>query len=272
MGLVAAFGTLPAQLAVLGCFLSVVGGLFLAYLDQEEERERRRNEAVESVSVPLALASDPEVYALYRSMCSGLTAVANRPGGILRDAAVQKLASVTDQVSALAAGKVVFSLTEEWRTVYERLLRSPELVRYRSVAWVQSREYWQDSPGTQSMQANFAAAARGVLAERIAILPPHLWKATEPRPVPEIDDWLSLQQRNGVRVLLAREAEVAREPDLLQDFGIYGTVAVGIQELDDHARTLRFTLETAPEALKAAESRWQRLQLYARPFGAEGGR
>ncbi|MBY0461070.1 MAG: hypothetical protein K2V38_27425, partial [Gemmataceae bacterium] len=86
------------------------------------------------------------------------TSVANRLDGILRDTAVQKLASVAEQVTALAAGRVVFARTEEWRTVYERLLRSPDLVRYRSVAWVQSREYWQDSPGRQSMTANFEAA------------------------------------------------------------------------------------------------------------------
>jgi threonine/homoserine/homoserine lactone efflux protein len=53
MGLVAAFGALPAQLAMLGCFVSIVGGLFLAYLGQEDERDRQRNAAIESLSVPV---------------------------------------------------------------------------------------------------------------------------------------------------------------------------------------------------------------------------
>ena len=217
--------------------------------------------------MPLSLASDPEVYGLYRSLCSGLAAVANRPRGILRDAAVQKVASVTEQVGALAAGQIVFAQTEEWRTVYERLLRSPDLAWYRSVAWVQTRDYWQDSPGRQSMRANFEAAARGVVVERIAIVPPHLWNAAQRGPDPELRHWLAEQQRNGVRVLIANQTELAREPALLEDFGIYGAVAVGIQELDERSRTLRFTLATDPETIRSAEHRWQRLLLYARPLG-----
>jgi len=42
MALVAAFGPLPAQVAVLGALVSILAGLFLSYLEQEEERDRRR--------------------------------------------------------------------------------------------------------------------------------------------------------------------------------------------------------------------------------------
>ena len=231
MGLVATFGTLPTQLAMLGCFISVVGGLFLAYLGQEDDRERQRNAAIESLSAPLALASDPELFRLYRSLCEGLTAVARQPAGVLRDAAVQKLASVAEQVTGLAAGKVVFALTEGWRTVYERLLRSPGLRAYRSVAWVQTLDYWQDSPGRQSMRVNFEAVARGVAIERTVILPDKLWRPGAALPRPEILPWIEEQHDRGVRVALVRESEAGREPDLLADVGIYGTWAVGLQEL-----------------------------------------
>lgn len=132
-------------------------------------------------------------------------------------------------------------------------------MHYRSVVWVQSRDYWQESSGWPSMAANFEAAAHGVIVERIEILSAHLWKGSESRPVPEIDDCLAQQQHQGIRVRLGRETEVAHEPELLQDFGISGTIAEGIQELDGPARALRFTLETAPGAINGAEGRWQRI-------------
>ncbi len=45
MALVSAFGPLPAQLAVLGSFVSILGGLFLSYLAQDDQRERQRADA-----------------------------------------------------------------------------------------------------------------------------------------------------------------------------------------------------------------------------------
>ena len=266
MGLVAAFGTLPAQLAVLGSFVSVVGGLFIAYLDQEGERERRRNAAIENLSVPLALAADPELFKLYRSLCAGLTTVASQPDGIIREAAVQKVASLAEQVADLAAGEVVFSQTEGWRTLYEKLLLSPGLKTYRSVAWVQTREYWQDAPGQQSMRVNFEAVARGVQIERVVILPDSLWPAGELLPDFSLLPWLENQHEHGIRLALVREAEAARESDLILDMGIYGTRAVGVQELDEQSRTLRFTLHIDSQEVRVAEDRWRRLALYAVPF------
>lgn len=266
MGLVGAFGTLPAQLAMLGCFVSIVGGLFLSYLGQEDERERRRNTAIECLSAPLTLASDPELFRLYRSLCDGLTAVSRQPEGVLRDASVQKLASIAEQVTSLASGKVVFALTEGWRTVYERLLLSPNLHTYRSVAWVQTPEYWQDPPGRQSMQVNFEAADRAVRIERVVILPDQLWPERAQLPLAAILPWVEEQHDHGLFVSLVRESEAAREPDLLADMGIYGTRAVGVQELDENSRTLRFTLNLDPQAVRAAEDRWRRLTLYAVSF------
>jgi hypothetical protein len=266
MGLVAAFGTPAAQLAMEGCFVSVFGGLFLAYMGQDEERERQRNTVLESLSTPLALAADPELFQIYQSLCEGLKAVARQPEGILRDTAVQKLVSVTGQVADLATGRIEFFLTEGWRTVYEHLLLSPKLWVYRSVAWVHTPDYWQDAPGRQSMQVNFQAVARGVSIERVLILPKNLWPAGASLPVPAILPWIEEQHRRGLRVSLVRESDAAREPDLLADIGIYGTEAVGEQELDEHSRTLRFTLSLDPQTVRVAEDRWRRLALYATPF------
>ncbi len=266
MGLVAAFGPPSAQFAMLGCLVSMVGGLFLAYLGQEEVRESQRNAIVGSLSVPLALAADPAVFRVYRSLCDGLLAVAQLPDGILREAVVQKLESVTGQVAELGEGRVTFALTEGWRTVYERLLLSSGLKSYRSVAWVRTKDYWQDAPGRQSMRTNFEAVARGVVVERIVILSDSLWSADASAPASSIRLWLEEQHGRGVRVSIVREVEVEREPDLLTDTGIYGTKAVGVQELDEASRTLKFTLDLDLQSVEEAEERWKRLRLYARAF------
>lgn len=262
MALVSAFGPLPAQLAVLGSFVSILGGLFLSYLAQDDQRERQRD-ALQRLSVPLTLAPDRELYAQYLAICRALTELAGKDDPILRQIALLKLASVTAQVEALADGAVVFSLTESWRTVYEQILRSHDIRKYRSVAWVQTAEYWRDPPGRQSMQVNFEAAHRGVLVERVVILADRLWPRGQTVPSADVLPWIEEQHNHGLWITLVRESELAREPDLLADFGIYGDRAVGVQELDDQSHTLRFTLEFSTQAVRLAEDRWRRVSLYA---------
>jgi hypothetical protein len=69
-----------------------------------------------------------------------------------------------------------------------------------------------------------------------------------------------------VRVSLVREADVASEPDLLCDFGIYGDRATGTQELDEQSRTLRFILQFDRQSIRIARDRWARLALYATAY------
>jgi hypothetical protein len=146
MALVAAFGPLPAQIAVLGAFISILGGLFLSYLAQDDEREQQRTEVLEQLSLPLSLAGDQELYGQYLTISRGLIGLGRESDPILRQIALVKLASVASQISDLADGKVVFSLTEAWRTVYEQLLRCPQLRQYQSIAWVHTADYWEDQP------------------------------------------------------------------------------------------------------------------------------
>ena len=175
MALVSIFGPLPAQIALLGAFVSILGGLFLSYLAQDDERERQRCEAIERLSVPLSLAPDRELYEQYLTICQALTELAARADPILRQIALLKLASLVEQIEALAGGTAVFNTTESWRAVYEQLLRSKDVREYRSVAWVKTPDYWQDAPGRQSMQVNFEAVRRGVLIERVIIVCDGLW-------------------------------------------------------------------------------------------------
>jgi hypothetical protein len=266
MGLVSAFAPPPAQVAALGILVSILGGLFVSYLDQEDERERRRAESLERLAVPLALAAEPDLYPQYLAFCRTLTALAGRTDPILREVAALKLASVNAQLGTLADGAVVFAGTETWRAVYDRLLAAPDLREYRSVAWVRSADYWRDPPGRQSMRATFDAAHRGVLVDRIVVLRDDLWPRGRPLPTADVLPWLEEQLGHGVRVSLVREADLAAEPDLLADVGVYGDRACGVQELDERSRTVRFVLSFDPPAVRLAADRFRRLAVYATPL------
>jgi hypothetical protein len=263
MALVCAFGPLSAQIALLGAFISILGGLFLSYLAQDDQRERQRAEVIERLAVPLSLAPDRELYAQYLAICNALTELAGKDDPVLRQTALLNLASIVSQIQSLASGTIVFSLTEAWRMVYEQLLRSPDIRKYRSVAWVRTADYWQDPPGRQSMQVNFEAAHSGVHIERIVILNDGMWPKEQLLPASNVLPWIEEQHNHGLWILLVRESELSHETDLLCDFGIYGDRAVGIQELNSHSRTLRFTLEFSPQAVRLAEDRWRRISLYA---------
>jgi hypothetical protein len=184
----------------------------------------------------------------------------------LREIAALKIASVAGQIETLAGGTVVFSGTEAWRNVYERLLTSPDIKEYRSVAWVRTKDYWQDQPGRQSMWANFEAAHRGTLIERIIILSDDLWPKKDVLPGGDILPWIEEQHNHGLFLRLVRDCDLATEPDLLADIGIYGQRAYGVQELDERCRTVRFVLHFDPQTIRLARDRWQRLTLYATPL------
>ena len=266
MTLVATLAPLPAQIAILGAFVSILGGLFVSYLEQEEDRDRRRTETIQRLAVPLALAPEEDLYPLYLAYCRALTALAEQADPLLREIAAIKLTSVNAQIGTIAAGTVVFAGTETWRTVYEQLLAGGSIREYRSVAWVRSASYWQDPPGRQSMRTNFEAVHRRVLIERIAILPDALWPNDTELPADAIQLWLQEQHDHGLHLILVRESALRGEPDLLADFGIYGHRAVGTQELDEQSRTVRFTLSFDPQAVLLADDRWRRLSIFGIPY------
>ncbi len=272
MALVSALAPPGAQLAILGSLVSILGGLFVSYLEQDEQRERQRNDAIAGLSVPLTLASQPEFYDQYLALCGGMTVLARQDDAVLREIALLKLASLAVQVEALGEGLVIFHATETWRAVYDRLLRCPDVKEYFSVAWVRSPEYWQDPPGRQSMRVNYEAVARGVFIDRIVILGGVLWPRGQQLPSPGIMPWIRAQHERGIRVRLVRESDLASEPGLLLDLGVYGGRALGVQEVDERSRTLRFTLDFNPLAVRLAKDRWMRLALYTTPLAQVLGR
>ena len=266
MALVSTFAPVPAQIAVLGACVSILAGLFVAYVEQEGERDCRRSELLEKLQVPIALAPEHDLFDHYTEFATALANLAKQSDPVLREFAVLKLASISEEVRSLAAGKVVFSSTETWRTVYEQILQSPGIKLYQSVAWVKTRDYWQDQPGRQSMRVNFDLLKRGMRIERMIILRGDLWPAGASLPSGDIRPWIDEQHDRGSWILLVRECEIVSEPDLLCDFGIYGDRATGVQELDEQSRTLRFVLFFDSQSIKLARDRWARLALYATPY------
>lgn len=265
VSLVCTFSAPPGQLAVLGSLISILAGLFLAYVEQEDLRDRRRNAILSRLAVPIALAPEHEFFDQYSAFSTTLGELTCQTDPVLRDFALLKLSAVSDELRHLAQGKVVFSSTETWRVVYEKLLSAP-LGRYCSVAWVKTKDYWQNAPGRASMELNYKFVAAGNELRRVVIVRDRLWPSGDALPSSDILPWLIDQHEHGIRLSLVRESDLLAEEELLADFGIYGDRATGVQEIDDQCRTIRFTLRFDKESLKLARNRFARVALYATPF------
>ena len=266
MALAAVLAPPAAQIAALGAAVSVLVGLVVCYVEQEEVRERRRERVLETLRIPIALAPEHEFFDQYCSFSRSLAAFAEQADPVLRQFTLLKLTSVNEQVRSLAEGRVVFSGTETWRTVYEQILEGLGSGPYLSVAWAKTPDYWQDQPGLQSMRVNYRLAARGLDIERIIIIRDEFWPVGAPLPSPELGNWIARQHEHGLTIFLVRECQLAAEPELLGDFAVYGNRATGVQELDEQSRTLRFVLNFNPQAIELARDRWERIALFATPY------
>ena len=173
---------------------------------------------------------------------------------------------IGEEVATLAKGQVVFDATETWRAAYQRVLETMRVKTYYSVAWVRTNGYWNDTPGRQSMRFNYELIERGFRIERVHILPDELWPFDEKMPTGGILEWLVEQQGRGIIVSLVRESDLAKEPDLLRDFAIYGDRAMGIQDLDEESHTVRFILSFDQPSIRQALAQWERLTLFSNSF------
>ena len=264
--LVVMHGSLPAQLAVAGVCLSIIAACLVTMAGQHGVGEHKILASISRLHSPLTLAHDSELFEHYTALSRGLVSLSERSDPLLREFAVMKLASISEQVASLAAGEIVFTSTESWRTAYERLLQIHGLGEYLSVAWVKSADYWHDTPGRQSLRLNYEVAARGLRIESFIILRDSLWPPGERWPCREVFRWIEEQHQHGLLISLARESALLTESDLLCDFGIYGARAVGIHELDEQSRTLRFVLHFGRQQHTLAHDRWARLALYGISF------
>jgi hypothetical protein len=215
----------------------------------------------------MCLEAWPELVIAQNVIADSLRRLTGQNDPILLDAAVVRLAGIQEEVRDLAAGRIVFLGTEAWRTVYDQLLRCPDVDCYRSVAWMRNEDYWQDAPGQRSMRTNYELLQDGLSIERILILGDYFWPLAASLPARVVCRWIEEQYQRGISISLVRESEITDETDLLCDIGIYGTRATGTLDLDPQCRTSRFTFDFSPEGIRLAEERWKRLSLYASPYG-----
>ena len=261
--LLAVFSTPSVQIAALGVLVGV--GVGLLWEIHRYWRQWRRNIGV--LDTPLFLAHDADFFQHYRGLSRSLLRMSQNSDDIYRKTALEHLGQISEGIARLAAGTIVYEGTETWRIAYENLLRSPGLHLYRSVAWVKTPQYWQDEPGLQSMRVNYELHdGRRLNVERITILADEVWPEDEPLPKSPIGEWIHEQHSHGIWTKLVRESALESEPDLIADMGIYGSRAVGTQQLDDRCRTVRFTLTFEFDAVAAAENRWRRLSVYATSY------
>ena len=254
MILVAAFGTTAVQLALIGCFVSIIGGLALT-----TRRVRHRVVVDERSAVPPRLTSHAELARLYRVVSEALIAVADQPEGNRKDAAAQQLVALGVQFRAVASGTGARGGSESWYVAHDAVLGSPDLREYRAVVRVQTAECVRDPAVQESLRATFAAVRRGVFVERILVLPELLWPVGSLLPSDAIMPWIEEQHNHRLRTVLVREGDLATDQDPLTDTCVFADWAVGTRVLDDHSQTVHVALDFTPATIRAALDRLDRL-------------
>ena len=255
--------SLTAPNAAIGLGLGLLVAVLVA---RDGRRQSDQGRSLVEPCAPAALVSHPDLLAAHHSLAHSLGELAGQSDEILREATILKLTAIQDEVRTLAAGKVVFADTEAWRTVYERILRTPGLDRYFSVAWLRNEDYWRDAPGRRGMRLNYDLVQLGVRIERTFILNDFFWPPAAVLPAKVICRWIEDQHKRGIVVRLVRESQIEDEPGLLSDFGIYGDRAAGQLGLDDQCRTIQFTFDFNPHAVQRFEEQWRRLLLFSVSF------
>lgn len=257
-----------AGLAGLTLYIALMLSLGLGLLTWRESSNRQQLPwSDHPLELPFSIAHDEDIFRQYEEIARALKDISQIPDPVFREAALQQIMALKRSLQQVAAGTLVFEGTESWRIIYEALLRSRHVFLYRSVAWVKSDKYWQDEPGKQSTQLNLRLVDDQTLnIERIVILSDSIWPVDQRLPVNPILSWIEAHHRHGIWIKLVRESAIANEPDLMGDFGIYGSHAYGEQILNEECRTIRFYLRFNLEAVEAAEKRWKRLGIFATAY------
>ena len=224
-------------------------------------------------TLPKSLACDSQFFDLFKDFAESLNRTTQLPDPVFRNAALQQLATIGRSLQDLGDGMLTFENTESWRLIYEQILRSNHVYSYKSVAWVKDELYWQDEPGQKSIRLNQELASQQLISmERIFILNDALWPTGTEDGDSKAIGMLNENARSRIKVFVIRESALCNDQDLLADFGIYGSHAVGYQVMDGRHGTNRFTIQFNFDAVALAEQRWHRLLAYAKPFDEILGR
>ncbi|APZ96373.1 hypothetical protein [Fuerstiella marisgermanici] len=255
--LLTAATTVELQLLWLGLLMCV------AIVLQWHDEPRIRETLPRVVKQQLQLATDDGLQNVHQQMITELIRVGECSDPLFRGLADEQLQRAVHNLQTLGRLTVEYDSTEAWRVAYEQLLRSPGLYQYRSVSHVETQNYWQDGPARQSTLLNMELQQSGmVIIERIVIVASHLWPKDADVPEEPLHSWIDEQARAGIQIRLVRERDLADERELVNDFGIYGSRAVGLQRVDAAGRTSQFRLSFNFEDVCRAERCWQQLLLH----------
>lgn len=98
----------------------------------------------------LSIVEDEKVEQAQKNISKALYQASRRKDAVFQTLLETRLANITDDINQLGQGRIEFSNTESWRVFYEQLLRSPSTTMYRSVAHIETQNYWQDGAGEKS--------------------------------------------------------------------------------------------------------------------------
>ena len=217
--------------------------------------------------IPLALARDEPMFASFIQYSNALRQISQIPDPVFRTAALQQLDAIGKTLDNLGQGTLVFDNTESWRLVYEQMLRSKVVYLYKSVAWIRDSSYWQDEPGQKSLRLNGElVSSQQLTMERIFIIRDSLWPINSQEIIPKLKRLIEDHRRYGIKLQLIQESSLTNDQDLIADFGIYGSHAVGYQVNDEQNHSTRFTLHYDFDKVAQAEQRWDRLLTYAKLY------
>ena len=185
---------------------------------------------------------------------------------VYREQVELRLHGLSAQLSQLVEARLVFQSTETWRSVYDQVLSSCQDKRYYSVALIRSDDYWRDAPGENTLDRNYELVASGFHIHRVFLIDEFFWPPTARTPSAQLFRWILTQYHRGIEVSLIRLAELAEEPSLVCDMGIYGHDAVGFQQTNFEGKTVQFELCFDENRIREAEQRWRQLLFYAKPL------
>jgi hypothetical protein len=251
---------------VVGILVSVLAGIVVGFQARQSDQAKHLERLAKRLEIPVALAAEHDLFEQYGGIAESFSRLAARSHPVLRDFAHYTIAQFVQSIERISHGTLVFEGTESWRAAYKELLNAPHVKKYRSVALVRQPEYWCDDAGESSLLENLRLIHKGKSIERIAILGDSVWGAGTPLMDTDIGKWLKRQADGSIRVYIVRDSALGADPDLRTDFGIYGEDAIGVQELDENARTRKFTFYFNDTARHLAEQRWKRLLAYSRPL------
>jgi len=250
------------QLAALGLLFSILGGLVISFLGHNAERQIQTERLLDKLQIPMRLATDAELYSQYASYAASFNRIASDSHSSLRRLTLMFLSVQNQRLDQISRGIVEFGSTEAWRATYEDLLNPENVKIYRSVSVVNTPSYWQDAGGKRSTQKNIEDAGRGMKIERIVVLHDDLWPGTDGFSNSNLDSWLRRQKDAGISIFLI-QSSVLTDESLRVDFGIYGDVAIGIQEIGVDGRTQKFSFDFRESTKNIKDGHWRQLMVHS---------